>query len=325
MEELKPLIGETVEQFMYRLSDNKNELNLSWKDISILICTNFGRKVSSDYVRHEYYAMKKRDKIEVDKEEGYTKVMVVNDLHVPYHREDFFNELEKNKDIDYLIINGDLADCKSCSFFDDFDKPSVEEELVILHEFLTKVNDIIDPAKTKIIANRGNHEYRYTRDIMRMHEKHLSKMLNPKLLSMLQDGFTVYEKNKNIIYKPIENFECIDDFYIRLFDNLIVAHPLDFSGVDGRMCEKVADYFLNEHIAEKDDVIIFGHTHKFSSMKVNRRQGVYVIENGCLCKPHEYSKMGKLSYTPQNYCYTVLKFKTGNKININDIKITHLD
>jgi hypothetical protein len=97
MEELKPLIGETVEQFMYRLSDNKNELNLSWKDISILICTNFGRKVSSDYVRHEYYAMKKRDKIEVDKEEGYTKVMVVNDLHVPYHREDFFNELEKIK------------------------------------------------------------------------------------------------------------------------------------------------------------------------------------------------------------------------------------
>lgn len=325
MKDIKPLINESLNEYAFRLFNIKTEEKLKWQDISTLIHKYFDKKLSSDFLRHESYALKKRDEISKSKDSEYIKVMAVNDLHVPYHRDDFFDELEKNKDIDYLIINGDFADCKSCSFFDDFDKPSVEEELILLHEFLNKVNQIINPNTTKIIANRGNHEHRYTKDIMRMHEKHLSKMINPQLLSMMQEGFTVYGKGTSTNYEPIPNFEYHDNFYLKLFDNLIVCHPLDFSGVDGRMCEKVADYFLNEHIAEKDDVIIFGHTHKHSQMKVNRRQGVYVVENGCLCKPHEYSKMGKLSYTPQNYGYSIIRFKEGKKINLNDIQYIHLN
>ncbi len=322
--ELLPRKSESIEEYQFRLSDNKEELNLSWKDISDLLLKYFDKKVSKDYIRHEYYSLKKVHKIEKDKNNDYIQCLIMNDIHIPYFRDDIFDEIEKHKDVDYIIFGGDLIDCESCSYWAKWNHPSVNDELVMAHEFISRINTIIDPEKTKIICIRGNHEYRYTRMIMEMHEKQLQKMLNPNLLSMLEKGFTVYERDKDITYKSISNFQYIDNWQTRLFDNLIVAHPTDFSNVEGNMCMKVADYFLNEHIAEKDDVIVFGHTHKHMSGFINRRQGVYVVENSCMCKEQDYANTGKLKFTPQNYGYVKIKFKENEKININDIQNIYL-
>jgi hypothetical protein len=159
-----------------------------------------------------------------------------------------------------------------------------------------------------------------------MQEKQLQKLLNPKLLSMLERGFTFYEHDKDITYKPIKNFKYHDNWWMKLFGNLIIAHPTDFSAVDGKIDEKIAEYFLNQHIAENDDMIVYGHTHHYSQMKVNRREGVFVLENGCLCEEMPYTKRsGKLKYNPQNYGHSLIRFKEGEKINPNDIKFIQLD
>lgn len=60
-------------------------------------------------------------------------------------------------------------------------------------------------------------------------------------------------------------------------------------------------------------------------MKVNRRQGVFVVENGCLCKEMSYANTGKLGFTPCNYGYTYLEFEKDKKIDINNIRFIHLD
>lgn len=320
---ITPLENESYDEYKLRLSINKAKYNLSWKDISDNIYKYFHKKISKDYIRHEYYSLANFKNIKINN--GYKKTMIINDIHLPYQREDVFNEIEKHKDTDYLIIAGDLVDCESCSFWKSFKHPDVHEELIIAHDFISKVNKIINPEKTQIIAIKGNHEERYTKDIINLQEKQMQKLLNPNLLSMLENGFTYYEEDKIITYKPIENFKYIDNWYVRLFDNLIAVHPQAFSAIDGRLNEKVAEYFLNEGIAKKDDVIVYAHTHKHSTAKVNRRQGVYVIENGCMCKPMEYAKKSaKLSYTPQNYCYSVIEFKEGEKIDLNNIDIIHL-
>lgn len=321
-----PKTGETLEQYQFRLSEDKSEYNLTWLEISDLINGYFHKKMSADFIRHEYYGVKKQSVAKVQEDEGYVKILIMNDLHVPYERSDVLEEIENNKDVDYIIFAGDLLDCKSCSFFYQWsDKPSVDEEMVIAHNFISKVNEIIDPKKTKIITIMGNHEKRLEREVERMHQKGLQKMINPQMLGMLASGFTIYEKGKQTHYDGIENFEYIDHWYARLFENLIVAHPTTFSSVDGKMAEKASEYFLNQGIAEKDDVIVFGHTHKFSNLKVNRRQSMYVIENGCMCEEHDYAtKSGRLNFTVQNYCYTILKFKENEKIDINDVKVVHL-
>lgn len=313
-------------EYKVRLCNMKlnREINCSWEDLVNML----GVECHPDHLRKTSYGLKEfsdyiNEKVIVNNSK--IKCLIMNDLHIPYQRDDLFNIVRKHKNVNYIILGGDVIDCESCSSFDTLDRPSVEQELAMAHDVISKINKIIDPNKTKIICIRGNHEERWTRDIMRMQQKELQKMLNPNLLEMLQDGFAYYDKGKKVRYPAIDNFEYIDSWYVKLFNNLIICHPKNFSNIGGKVSEQVSEYFLNQGILEKGDVAIFGHTHKFSMLKNNRRQGIFVVENGCMCKAMEYASNGKLGYTPQNSCYTYVEFEIGKKIDVNDIKVVHLE
>lgn len=251
------------------------------------------------------------------KENKKKKVMIINDVHVPYQHEGLLDEIKKHKDMDYLVIGGDLIDCESCSSFQMLERPTLEEELVAAHEFIQEINKIID---AEIICIKGNHEERLEREICKMQNKGLQRLLDSQLLRMLEEGFKFNIGTKRKKYKAIENFKYIDKWYARLFDNLVICHPKDFSNVPARIAEKSAEYFLNRGVIEKDDVIFIGHTHKFSQIVSTRRQDVFVVENGCSCKPMDYSDRGNLNYGNQVNCYTIVEFEEGGKINKNDVK-----
>lgn len=245
------------------------------------------------------------------------KVMIINDVHVPYQHEELLNEIKKHNDIDYLVIGGDLIDCESCSSFQMLERPTLEEELVVAHEFIQEINKIVN---CEIICIKGNHEERLEREICKMQNKGLQRLLDSQLLRMLEEGFKFNIGTKRKQYKAIENFKYIDKWYARLFDNLVICHPKDFSNVPAKIAEKSAEYFLNRDVIEKDDIIFIGHTHKFSQIVSTRRQDVFVVENGCSCKPMDYSDRGNLNYGNQVNCYTIVEFEEGCKIDRNDIK-----
>lgn len=245
------------------------------------------------------------------------KVMIINDVHIPYQNEKLIEEIAKHSDIDYLVIGGDLIDCESCSSFPMLDRPTLEEELMEAHSFIEEVSDIIDG---QIICIKGNHSERLEKEIMKMQEKNLQKFLNPRLLSMLSEGFSFYQHNEKITFEPIENFTYIDKWYAKLFDNMVICHPKSFSNVPGRIAEQCAEYFLNKGIIAPDDIVVLGHTHKFSNIVASRRQNVYVLENGCCCKAMDYADTGKLGYSDQTNCYSIVEFIDGEKIDRNDIK-----
>lgn len=245
------------------------------------------------------------------------KVMIINDVHVPYQHEELLSEIKKHSDIDYLVIGGDLIDCESCSSFQMLERPTLEEELVAAHEFIQEINKIIN---AEIICIKGNHEERLEREICKMQNKGLQRLLDSQLLRMLEEGFKFNIGTKRKQYKAIENFKYIDKWYARLFDNLVICHPKDFSNVPAKIAEKSAEYFLNRDVIEKDDIIFIGHTHKFSQIVSTRRQDVFVVENGCSCKPMDYSDRGNLNYGNQVNCYTIVEFEEGCKIDRNDIK-----
>ena len=251
------------------------------------------------------------------KENKKKKVMIINDVHVPYQHDGLLDEIRKHKDMDYLVIGGDLIDCESCSSFQVLERPTLEQELVQAHEFIQEINKIIN---AEIICIKGNHEERLEREICKMQNKGLQRLLDSQLLRMLEEGFKFSIGTKRKQYKAIENFKYIDKWYARLFDNLVICHPKDFSNVPAKIAEKSAEYFLNRGIIEKDDVIFIGHTHKFSQIVSTRRQDVFVVENGCSCKAMDYSDRGNLNYGNQVNCYTIVEFEEGNKIEKNDIK-----
>ncbi len=281
--------------------------------------SEIGAQIESIIKREVIKKMKKEviEEKERKLENKKKKIMIINDVHVPYQNEKLLDEIKKHKDMDYLVIGGDLIDCESCSSFQMLERPTLEEELVAAHEFIQEINKIID---AEIICIKGNHEERLEREICKMQNKGLQRLLDSQLLRMLEEGFKFNIGTKRKKYKAIENFKYIDKWYARLFDNLVICHPKDFSNVPAKIAEKSAEYFLNRGIIEKDDIIFIGHTHKFSQIVSTRRQDVFVVENGCSCKPMDYSDRGNLNYGNQVNCYTIVEFEEGGKIDRNDVK-----
>ena len=287
----------------------------------------FERPLSEDVCRRMMYGAKETF-LEMDrtlKTDGKfdKSVMIINDIHAPYERADLLDIIMKHKDeITTLVIGGDYLDCEAISSFPKINKMTMLDELIYGYNLLKKIRQILDNDQ-KIILINGNHEERLYKTICKMHEKDLQKFINPNILSMLVDGFTIYNSDgKRKKYEGIEGVTHIAHWYCNIDNKIIVAHPKDFSSVDGKMCEKTSEHFLNRH--EEFEMIVFGHTHKYSQMKVSRRQGIYVVENGCLCKAHDYADTGKLAYTPQDYCYTIIKYNDNNPIDYNNIKVYHL-
>ncbi|QPW62028.1 metallophosphoesterase [Clostridium botulinum] len=322
---IKKQDNETIRQYEARLYRNKVAYGLNnkkiWKMMNEIEGKNLGE--STRRCRSFDYNLGRQDTL-IELNKKYDKnVMIINDLHVPYERKDALEIIQKHShEIDTLVIAGDLMDCEAISSFPKVQRMSLVQELIYAYNFLKKVRRILNNGQ-KIVLFNGNHEERLYKEICNMQKKDLQKFLNPNILSMLVDGFTIYEDDKKVTYEGIADITYIPHWYVNLDEKLIVCHPKGFSQIDGRLCESVVAHFLNKQ--EKFDVAVFGHTHKQSQMIVSRRQGVFAVENGCMCNPMKYADCGKLNYTKQDYCYTIIRYNNDEKVNYNNIKTYYLD
>jgi len=308
--------NESVLDWKTRLYQNRSKYNLSWGDIKAIFNSNFNpdtiRKASYGYLE----AYNDMNNTSFDK-----KVMLMNDIHLPFERKDVLEEIKKHAhEITHLVIGGDLLDCKSISVFSHSNDLSIIDELKYGYNWLLEVRKILG-SEIPIILIAGNHEERFEKMILK--DMVLQNFIDPKILRMYEEGFELFIGKKREKFSPIPNLKYVDSWYTNIDDKIVYCHPKDFSSVDGKMTEKVAEYFLNKK--ECADVYVFAHTHKYCQQTVARRQGVYVVENGCVCQPHEYANSGKLSFTPQHYCYSIISYNNDEKVNPNNIKVYHLD
>jgi predicted phosphodiesterase len=93
---------------------------------------------------------------------GHSKVLVINDVHIPYHSiaamTACFDYARKEKP-DAVFVNGDMLDFHSISYFmRDPRKKNFATELEIFKTFFDQLRKIF---KCKIYFKFGNHEERY--------------------------------------------------------------------------------------------------------------------------------------------------------------------
>lgn len=253
-------------------------------------------------------------------ESNKKKIMVVVDIHYPYHREDLLDNIKKHShEISALVIGGDAFNNDSLSKFSDISKKSFEEEIVGFYEFMKVIRGIL-PKSVKIILIRGNHEYRLYRYIANMHEKQLAKFINPEVIQMLVDGFTIYERTKKKEFSKIENLEYVPHWFVNINNELVVCHPEEFSKVPIKTAVNAIDYFLARD--EKFSMVILGHEHKYGEIIKNNKYGVQL---GCSCKPQKYADVGKFGYIPQQYSYAIVQFDENGHIDRNETRIYKLE
>lgn len=320
---IKKQEDESLLQYRARLYSQKVSLGMSNKDIYKLYIEETGDTIAESSARCsaiqylQGISDYKKSNIEFE-----NSVMIINDIHCPHEREDVLTIIEKHStEITALVVGGDLMDCFAVSSFPKIEAMSLIEELKYTYNFLKKIRAILSDGQDIIIIN-GNHEERWRKVIEKMHEKDLQKFINPNILSMMIEGFVIYDDKKRIKFEPIEGIKYVPHWYV-VIDRMVVCHPKTFSVSKGKMLENVTQHFVNKGI--DFDLVVFGHTHKLSTGIIDRYCNKIAVENPCLCKPQPYADRGSTGYSAQTYGYTVVQYNKGESISYNNIKTYSLE
>lgn len=246
---------------------------------------------------------------QIDEINDTEKVLVLSDLHIPFHKdEEILNIVKEHSNVNLIILAGDILDCFSVSSFPKEMHIPLYEELKIASSFLKKI-DRLTP-NTKKILFRGNHEFRFKRYLAKF-QSEFSPLVSDDILEILKNGFTYRDyKNRKRVVEPLsDNFTIIDSWYY-IYKDLILAHPTNFSKIPMRTCVSTYDYFKNQGI--DFNALAIGHTHKAGSLI---HGGTLLCELGCLCEQMDYANNGNVNYTPQTNGYGVFVFHKG-KVDI---------
>lgn len=239
---------------------------------------------------------------QIDEINDTERVLVLSDLHIPFHKDkEIIDIVKEHSNVDLIILAGDILDCFSVSTFPKEMHIPLYEELKIASSFLRKI-DRLTP-NTKKIVFRGNHEFRFKRYLAKF-QSEFSPLASDDILEILKNGFAYRDyKNRKRVVEPLsDNFEIIDSWYY-IYKDLILAHPTNFSKIPMRTCVSTYDYFKNQGI--NFNALAIGHTHKAGSLI---HGGTLLCELGCLCEQMDYANNGNVNYTPQTNGYGVFVF-----------------
>lgn len=246
---------------------------------------------------------------QIDKINDTERVLVLSDLHIPFHKDkEIIDIVKEHSNVNLIILAGDILDCFSVSSFPKEMHIPLYEELKIASSVLKKI-DRLTP-NTKKIVFRGNHEFRFKRYLAKF-QSEFSPLVSDDILEILKNGFTYRDyKNRKRVVEPLsDNFKIIDSWYY-IYRDLILAHPTNFSKIPMRTCVSTYDYFKNQGI--DFNALAIGHTHKAGSLI---HGGTLLCELGCLCEQMDYANNGNVNYTPQTNGYGMFVFHKG-KVDI---------
>lgn len=184
------------------------------------------------------------------------KVLVISDVHFPYHDTDALNvitKLVRNNKFHTIILNGDIIDCTRLSTkFHNPSKTFFEDELEMARQFISVLKYESRNKNVNIIYNLGNHETRAN--------KYLAEKA-PELYN---------------VFVPFEKLLNMDDVILAggtvINSNLLVKH--------GEIVRKDCGQSAMGEMLKEFKSGVSGHTHRLC--RVHYRGRVW-IECGCLC------------------------------------------
>ena len=211
--------------------------------------------------------------------DGPMRALVLADLHIPYHeRSAIVNALEfgKKNDANMIVMNGDIADFFSVSFWEkDPRKRNFAEELKTVKSFIAEVRAQFP--KARIVYKAGNHEERWQRymfvkapELLGVPEFKLTPMLGLLPGELIEDKQPIRLGHLNIIHGHEYVFA--------------ISNPVNPARGLFLRCKAYA---------------LCGHFHQSSahSEKTVEQRNVGTWSTGCLCDLHpDYRPMNNWNH-----------------------------
>jgi predicted phosphodiesterase len=233
------------------------------------------------------------------------KIVLINDLHVPYHDEEALAKVitDEADSTDLLIIGGDLLDLLSVSRYDRFD---VHHSLQ--YEF-TQGKAVINTLasffrKIKIIP--GNHDERWKKHLL------LKRGIDPFELEAMNTlaRFSNHDEDFDIsdplycLTRDLPNVELVrpvvKDFakfgFFMQEGDIIVSHAEKFSRIPNQAAGQAAFWFQSYAVPTGlcKPFNLLAQTHSHQAGLTYGDFGIWNMECGCLSKTPDYAANPKL-------------------------------
>ena len=200
--------------------------------------------------------------------------IVFGDAHFPYQKNDgLISAIEYGlkKDIQYIIMNGDMMDVYQDSrFVKDGRKPNLDYELDLFYQFLLDLRATFP--KQLIIWKFGNHEERYDTYWKTAAPLHYSYATG------LEDA----------VLTPELNITVVKDKRRIVVGDLNILHGHEYPGGSGQV-NPARGMFLRARCN-----VLVNHFHRSSSHKGSTVNGdiIRTYSLGSMCAPQDYSPYG---------------------------------
>jgi predicted phosphodiesterase len=245
------------------------------------------------------------------------KILSISDFHIPFDRDDLIKAaVEKHKDADILVLNGDILDLHAVSTWPKERSIVLKKEYDIAMEYLKLFSKMFP----HVIIVRGNHEYRLNRYFHSNVSPSISFLVNKEILGRLASG-EVYDESGNIIVKhdfSNVHYDSGPEAWFTTIGKTMFVHPQAFSSTEGKTAVNAQTYFMER---ENVDTIILSHTHQQAWIPT---RGKLCIETGCLCVPLDYEKQGKMNYKAQTLGYAVVYQDEEGNCDYNKTHVVYL-
>lgn len=253
---------------------------------------------------------------------GKRKILVVPDLHAPFHEEQMFADmLQREGDADHVIGIGDLSDSYAMSTYTHYRRVSFSEEWASVTLCLQALSERFPSVELVI----GNHDMRL--------EKRLRERLTEDMVEAVRyltggilcpiTALSRRFKNVTVAKHLMPGGESVDWF--TTVGDAWLGHPEKYSRIPGAALRAVDDW-LSDH--EQDlglgryRLIVMGHTHTYGQFPWRGRQ--LLVEAGCLCQVQGYMLKPKIGGRPQIRGY--LTFEQTNGItDLNSVRFHWFD
>lgn len=212
-------------------------------------------------------------------EENMKKVMIVGDIHAPYHDQAAINIVKiKQKEYkpDVFVINGDLCDMYSISVFSKSParKKNFADEIKECNQVLDDLLKNVPKGAEKVFLE-GNHEHRLQRFVWE----------NPAFYKL--DAMDVYNL-LNLKERGVKIIRADGDYW-KGTDNYKIADSIILHGdnrLDGASYSRYGGYSAKNTLFSLSESVFMNHTHRLAEMfHKTPSKTIRGVECGCLCAP----------------------------------------
>lgn len=250
------------------------------------------------------------------------KILVMPDLHAPYHEEALFAAmLERERDADLCIGIGDISDAYALSRFTKYEWMPFRDEWASVTLVMQALSETF-PAVELII---GNHDARLEKQI----RTHLTQDMVEAIQFMTGGtlcpvtALAARYPNVTIARHATPGGQHIDWF--TTIGDAWLGHPEKFSRVPGSAIRGVEEWLLDNELAlglDRYRLIVMGHTHAYSQLPF--RAGTLMVECGCLCQTQGYMTSPRIGGRPQRRGYLTFEQVDG-VTDLNSVRFHWFD